>query len=82
MKPCFRCMKIIEEKSNYLTFTEINNEKVITIDYAHKFCWDEFLKSLTNVQEAQKFLGGIDFNSMKEAFSKMGLTKKEEYVIK
>ena len=75
-------MKIIEEKSNYYSFTKFNEEKIVHVDYAHRTCWDIFLKSLTKVQEAQKFLGGIDFNSMKDTFKEMGWAKKEEYVIK
>lgn len=81
MKPCFRCQKEIDPKSNYYSFTEFNEEKMVNVDYAHRTCWDQFLKSVTDTDQAQNFLKGIDFNSMKNSFRDMGWTKEEEFKI-
>lgn len=76
MKICFRCKKGIEEKSNYYAFTEFNNEKEIKTDYAHRTCWDEFLKQIGNVDEAMGMLRGI-----KAPLIKMGILKPDEVII-
>lgn len=76
MKICFRCKKPIEENSHYYSFTEFNEGKEIKTDYAHKDCWDEFLKQIGNVDEAMKMLRGI-----KKPLQKMGMLPPEEVVI-
>lgn len=57
-KVCMRCKKGIDENSNYYSFTEYDNKKVISIDYAHRVCWDNFLKQLTDLSKAQQIIGG------------------------
>jgi len=76
MKICFRCKKPIEENSHYYSFTEFNEGKEIKTDYAHKDCWDEFLKQISNVDEAMGMLRRI-----KGPLTKMGLLQPEEVII-
>lgn len=75
-KICIKCFKEVDEKSNYYSFTEYNNLKVIGIDYAHRICWDEFLKQLGSLKNAQDILG-----RMQEPLERMGLLKPKEVVI-
>ncbi|MHA1880877.1 MAG: hypothetical protein ACTSYG_10825 [Candidatus Heimdallarchaeota archaeon] len=77
MKICFRCKKEIEKNSHHYAFTEINEGKEIRTDYAHKKCWDEFLKQIGNVDEAMSMLRGI-----KRPLQKMGILQPEEVIIK
>ena len=76
MKICFRCKKKIEKNSHYYSFTEFNKEKEIKTDYAHKTCWDDFLKQIGNVDEAMRMLREI-----KGPLTKMGLLQPEEVII-
>jgi len=76
MKICFRCKKKIEKNSNYYSFTEFNKGKEIKTDYAHRKCWDDFLKQIGNVDEAMRMLRGI-----KGPLTKMGLLQPEEVII-
>jgi len=77
MKICFRCKKKIEEKENYFRFTEFNNKKEIKSDYAHRKCWDEFLKQVGNVDEAMNML-----RRLKKPLTNMGLLQEEEVIIR
>ena len=77
MKNCFRCKNKIEEDENFFRFTEFNNEKEIRSDYAHKLCWDEFLKQIGNVDEAMSML-----RRLKKPLMNMGLLQEEEVIIR
>ena len=76
-KICFRCKKLIEDKEHYMRFTEFHNEKDVKIDYCHKKCWDDFLKSITDTTDAKNMLGHL-----KSKLTQMGLLPEEEVVIK
>jgi len=71
-KICFRCHRFIDDKSNYYAFTEFDNEKEIKTDYAHRTCWDNFLKSLSNTSEAMGLMRGL-----KSKMRDMGLLSDE-----
>jgi hypothetical protein len=75
-KICIKCFKPIEEKSNYYSFTEYNNLKIIHIDYAHRTCWDDFLKQLGSLKNAQDML-----SRMQEPLERMGLLQPKEVII-
>ena len=77
MKICFRCKKEINEEENYFRFTEFNNKKEIRSDYAHRICWDNFLKQIGNVDEAMSML-----RKLKQPLTKMGLLQEEEVIIR
>jgi len=74
---CMRCRKLIGDKENYYAFTEYKNKKIINIDYAHRECWDDFLKQIGNVDEAMSMLRRI-----KAPLQKMGILGPEEVEIK
>lgn len=76
MKICFRCKREILDKENYYSFTEFNDEKIIKVDYAHRKCWDEFLKSVGDTTEAMGMLRGL-----KGSLTKMGMLPPEKEVI-
>ena len=73
IKVCFKCKNVIEEKEDYFRFTEFSNEKEIRSDYAHKECWDNFLKQIGNVDEAMSML-----RRLKKPLTSMGLLQDEE----
>ena len=73
---CFRCHRIIDKNSNYYSFTEFNLGQIINIDYAHRKCWDEFLKQVGNTDEAMGVVRG-----MKKKLKEMGLLPDDEVVI-
>ena len=76
-KVCFRCHSEIKDNSEYFSFTEYNNGKEVKTDYAHKECWDKFLKQIGNVDESMGIIRGL-----KKYFIKMGVLPHEEFVIK
>lgn len=73
---CFRCKKEILVKSNYYSFTEFDKGQVINTNYAHRVCWDEFLKNIGNVDEAMGVLRGL-----KKGLIKQGILPEEEMII-
>lgn len=75
-KICFRCKKKIGEKENYYSFTEFNNGEIINIDYAHRVCWDSFLKQLDTVDVANKMLRG-----MKTRLQETGVLPEQEVIL-
>ena len=75
-KICIKCFQLVDKKSNYYSFTEYNNLKIININYAHRFCWDEFLKQLGSMAKAQDII-----SRMQEPLERMGLLKSKEVVI-
>ena len=77
MKTCFRCKKPIEKKDNYFIFSEIKDEKEISKEYTHKYCWDEFLKKLSDTNEAMGIV-----RSLKKKLVSVGFLPNEEYIIK
>lgn len=77
MKVCFRCKNTIKEKTHHYDFVEYNDGKLIKIDSAHKECWDEFLKKLSDTTEAMGVVRGL-----KNYFIKQGILPAEEYIIK
>ena len=76
-KVCFRCHSEIKDNSEYFSFTEYNNGKEVKTDYAHKECWDKFLKQIGNVDEAMSML-----RRLKKPLMNMGLLQDEEVVIR
>jgi len=78
MKVCFKCNHGIDDKKeNYYSFTEWLGEKKIKTDYAHKLCWDNFLKHLANTDEAMSIMRGL-----KGRLQEMGVLPMEEIQIK
>ena len=77
MKICFKCKKEIKEKEDYYRFTEFSNAKEIKSDYAHRECWDNFLKQIGNVDEAMSML-----RRLKKPLTAMGLLQDEEMIIR
>ena len=75
-KMCFRCKKLIEENSNYYSFSEFNNGNFIKVDYAHRKCWDDFLEQLTTLKDAKGMLRG-----MKSKLTEMGILEPEKVVM-
>ena len=75
-KICFKCNKVIFPKDNYFAFEEFNEGKSINIDYAHRKCWDDFLKEMGDVGEAKRMLRGL-----KSHFTKIGVLPEEEFIV-
>ena len=75
-KICFRCKKFIFPKENYFAFEEFNEDKSVNIDYAHRKCWDDFLKGIGNVDEAMSLLRRV-----KSQLTKTGVLPPEEIII-
>lgn len=76
MKICFRCHKEIAEDSNYYSFTEFNSGAVVNINYAHRNCWDDFLKQVSNTDEVMNLMRGI-----KPKLIEMGMLPEEKMVV-
>lgn len=76
-KVCFRCRRKIEERDNYYSFTEFDNKKILHTDYAHKKCWEEFIKQVGNVEESMGIIHGL-----KNKLTEIGFLPKEEIVIR
>ena len=76
MKKCFRCHKVIVDNSNYYSFTEFKNSEIVNVNYAHKSCWDNFLKKIGDTTEAMNILKGL-----KQTLTKMGALPEEEVII-
>jgi hypothetical protein len=75
-KICFRCKKYIG-KERYFAFQEFDEEgKLIRTDYTHKKCWDDFLRLVSDRQEAMGIL-----RRLKEPLTKMGILPEEKYKI-
>jgi len=71
-----RCQKQIAKNSHYNSFTEFNLGSVVNVDYAHKECWDEFLKQVSNTDEAMGVVRGL-----KHKLIEMGMLPEKEMVI-
>ena len=76
MKICFRCKQEVKEESNYYAFSEFNEKKLINTSYAHRKCWDEFLKQIGSVDEAMGVVRGL-----KSKLTDMGFLEPEKVVI-
>lgn len=74
---CFRCKRVIHNKDNYYAFNEFDGGKLISTDYAHRKCWDDFLKMLGNADEAMGILRGV-----KTKLQEQGVLPLEELEIK
>jgi len=77
---CFRCNKDINKKDKYYSFTEYSKGIKIKTDYAHKECWDNFLKqidSATNSLNKSNYL----LNAMGSHMRKIGIIPDAEVVI-
>jgi hypothetical protein len=74
---CFRCHKIIEEKSDYYAFSEYKKDVFVRTDYAHKDCWEDFLKKLGDTTEAMSII-----RQLKGKLTTMGVLDPEEVYIK
>lgn len=57
---CFRCKKEIKEDEHLYEFVEKDKKKIIRIDYCHKVCWDNFLKSVSDTKEAMSMLHRLE----------------------
>lgn len=69
---CFRCNNIINKKDKYYAFTEYSKGIKIKTDYAHKECWDKFVKqfdSATNSLNKSNYL----LDAMGSHMKKMGM---------
>ena len=74
---CFRCNKPIDKNDNYFVFQELDKQKEISKNYAHKECWNSFLKSVSDTTEAMGVVRGL-----KSYFTRMGVIEPEEVVIR
>lgn len=77
MKTCFRCRQKIEDGSHHYDFVEYNNGNIVKIDSAHKICWDNFLKQVSDSTEAMGII-----RQLKGSLTKMGVLEPEEVIIK
>lgn len=77
IKKCFRCGKDIDAKSNFYSFTEFNNKKIINVNFAHRTCWEDFLKQMSNVDEAMATI-----RQLKGKLTEMGFLNPQEVIIK
>ena len=73
---CFRCGKEIKKAEHYYSFSEWH-KKLIRTDYAHKECWEKFLKQVSDTTEAMSVVRGL-----KSHLTKLGMLPPEEVVIK
>lgn len=76
-KICLRCKRKIKDKDNYFAFVEFKDGKKINTDYAHKQCWDNFLKNIGDTAEAMGVVRGL-----KNSLVKMGVLPEEEVIIR
>ena len=76
-KICFRCKKEIVEDTDHFEFVEYSKNKMVNVDFAHKDCWNDFLKRLSSVETAQNFLSRINTKPLEA----MGLMKPQEQVV-
>jgi len=77
---CFRCNNIINEKDRYYSFTEYSKGIKIKIDYAHKECWDKFVKqfdSAKNSLDKSNYL----LDAMGQHMRKMGMIPEQVVTI-
>lgn len=76
LKVCFRCNHPIPDGSNFYQFIEWNENKIVHIDYCHRTCWDEFIKSMGNIDESMKIIRGL-----KGTLQGMGMLPADEVSI-
>jgi len=77
---CFRCQKDINKKDRYYSFTEYSKGVKIKTDYAHKECWDSFIKqidSATNSLSKSNYL----LNAMGNHMRKIGMIPEAEVIV-
>lgn len=74
---CFRCKKEIGVKENYYRFCEFVEDKIVSTNYAHRKCWDDFLKKISDTTEAMSVVRGL-----KNQLINMGMLPKEQVEIK
>lgn len=74
---CFRCSNVIKIDTEYFAFSEFNRTKLIRTDYAHKICWNLFLKQVSDTTETMGVIRGL-----KEFFIQRGILRPEEVVIR
>jgi len=74
---CFRCRNQILPNSEFFAFQEWIGKDLIRTDYAHKECWNNFLKQISDTTEAMSVVRGL-----KGTLTKMGMLEPEEVVIR
>ena len=77
---CFRCQKTIDKKDRYYSFNEYSKGIKVKTDYAHKECWDNFMKNLdgaTNSLQKSNYL----LDALGKQMDKVGMINKKEEVI-
>jgi len=77
---CIKCKKEIAIDSNYYKFIEMDKKKVVNTNYAHRECWDNFMKQFngadTSLKQSNYLLRGLT-NHMR----KMGIIPEQEVEI-
>lgn len=76
-KICFRCKKEIVEGSHHYDFIEYLEGQVVKIDSAHKECWDNFMKKVSDSSEAMGIIRGL-----KGQLQTMGALPEDEVIVK
>jgi len=51
---CIKCKKEIDINSNYYKFIEMNKKKIVSTDYAHRECWDNFMNQFNGAEKSLK----------------------------
>ncbi len=74
---CFRCHKEIEKESDYYSFSEFKLGKFVRTDYAHKICWDNFLRQLGDTTEAMDII-----RQLKGKLKTMGVLEPEQLLLR
>ena len=64
--------KLTRREEHHYAFQEFKDEKVVHTDYCHKKCWDKFIESVGNTDEAMGIVRG-----MKTKMQEMGILPEE-----
>lgn len=76
-KICFRCKRKIEPDGDFFAFEEYNKGQFERVDFAHKECWNQFLKKVGDTEEAMSIVRGL-----KGSLQNIGLLPEEKVIIK
>ena len=74
---CFRCQKDINKKDKYYSFTEYSKGVKLKTDYAHKECWDKFMKQFDSASTSLKQSNYL-LNGLGKHMRKVGILPEQE----
>ena len=77
---CFRCNKNINRKDRYYSFTEYSKGIEVKTDYAHKECWDKFMKQFDSATISLNKSNYL-LNAMGNHMKKVGIIPDEVVTI-